>query len=147
MDFNTAINNTGRPVIGNIQDTTVSDEKLKKEIEDVDDDVSDIIKKVNVKSFEYKDKKYGVGKQIGFLANELLNELPEIFSKNIIGKDKEDNLNMNYMKINTVLWKCNQELINKVEHLEATMYEMMEEIKELKGKKKPKAKAKPKVEK
>ena len=147
LDFNTAINNTGRPVIGNIQDTTVSDEKLKKEIEDVDVDVSDIIKKVNVKSFEYKDKKYGVGKQIGFLANELLNELPEIFSKNIIGKDKEDNLNMNYMKINTVLWKCNQELINKVEYLEATMYEMMEEIKELKGKKKPKAKAKPKVEK
>ena len=146
LDFNTAINNTGRPVIGNIQDTTVSDEKLKKEIEDVDVDVSDIIKKVNVKSFEYKDKKYGVGKQIiGFLANELLNELPEVFSKNIIGKDKEDNLNMNYMKINTVLWKCNQELINKVEHLEATMYEMMEEIKELKGKGKAKAKAKAKI--
>ena len=42
-----------------------------------------------------------------------------------------------------VLTKALQETLNKVEHLEASMYEMMEEIKELKGKK-PKAKAKSK---
>ena len=143
LNFNTAINNTGRPVIGNIQDTSVSDEKLKKDIEDVDVDVSGLIKKVNVKSFEYKHKKYGVGKQIGFLANELLDELPEVFSKNIIGKDKEDNLNMNYIKINTVLWKCNQELINKVEHLESRLFEVENFIKDY-VKPKPKAKAKAK---
>ena len=64
-----------------------------------------LLKKINVKSFEYKNEKFGVGKQIGFLANQLLDELPEVFSKNIIGKDREDNLNMNYIKINVCCGK------------------------------------------
>ena len=49
---------------------------------------------------------------------------------------------LNYVKSNTMLWECVQQQQSKIEHLEATMFEMMEEIKELKGKKKPKAKAK-----
>ena len=51
------------------------------------------------------------------------------------------------MKLSVVLWKCCQETLTKVEHLEASMYEMMEDKKELKGKKttKPKAKAKSKT--
>ena len=76
-------------------------------------------------------------------SNELLDELPEVFGKNIIGKDTEDNLNMNYIKINVLLWKCCQGLINKVEHLEAKIFEMMNDIDELK-KGKPTAKAKSK---
>ena len=99
MRYNRTGESLGRSIIGNLLDTSVSDEKLKKNIEDVDVDVSDIVKKINVKSFEYKDEKHGKGQQIGFLANELLDELPEVFSKNIIGKDKEDNLNMNYITV------------------------------------------------
>ena len=99
MRYNRTGESLGRSIIGNLLDTSVSDEKLKKNIEDVDVDVSDIVKKLNVKSFEYKDEKHGKGQQIGFLANELLDELPEVFSKNIIGKDKEDNLNMNYITV------------------------------------------------
>ena len=51
------------------------------------------------------------------------------------------------MKLSVVLWGCCQEQQSKIEHLEASMYEMMEDIKELKGKKttKPKAKAKSKT--
>ena len=52
------------------------------------------------------------------------------------------------MKLSLVLWGALQETLNKVEHLEASMYEMMEEIKELKGKgkgEKPKAKSKSKA--
>ena len=52
-------------------------------------------------------------------------------------------LGINYGKMTAVLTKALQETLNKVEHLEASMYEMMEEIKDLKGKK-PKAKAKSK---
>ena len=50
------------------------------------------------------------------------------------------------MKLSVVLWKCCQEQQSKIEHLEASIYEMID-IKELKGKKttKPKAKAKSKV--
>ena len=55
---------------------------------------------------------------------------------------------LNYVKLNTsVLWGCcSTEQQSKIEHLEATMFEMMEEIKELKvkGKAKAKAKSKPK---
>ena len=88
-------------------DTSVSDEKLDNHIEDVDVEVFDIVEKVNARSFEYKNEKHSKGQQIGFLANELLDELPEVFSQDIIGKDKDDILNMNDLK-NTLLWKCNQ---------------------------------------
>ena len=104
-----------------------------------------LLKKINVKSFEYKNEKFGVGKQIGFLANQLLDELPEVFSKNIIGKDREDNLNMNYIKINVLLWKALQEEIHRREQIESELFEMMNDIEELKkNKPKPKAKSKSK---
>ena len=104
-----------------------------------------LLKKINVKSFEYKIEKFGVGKQIGFLANQLLDELPEVFSKNIIGKDREDNLNMNYIKINVLLWKALQEEIHRREQIESKLFEMMNDIEELKkNKPKPKAKSKSK---
>ena len=53
------------------------------------------------------------------------------------------------MKLSVVLWGCCQETMTKVEHLESSVYELQEEIKELKGKKatKPKAKAKSKANK
>ena len=51
---------------------------------------------------------------------------------------------LSYVKMNSILWGCVREQQQKIEHLEACMFEMMEEIKEVKGKKKPKAKAKPK---
>ena len=47
------------------------------------------------------------------------------------------------MKINLLLWGALQETLTKVEHLEASVYELQEELKEYK-KPKPKAKAKSK---
>ena len=154
LDFNTVIDNTGRSIVGNIIDTTVSDKKLKKNINDIITDASKVIKHVNTKTFEYKDEKYGKGVQFGFVAHDLLEELPDVFSK-IVGQDKDGNYNINHMKLITVLWKSLQEQIlkneeknKKIEHLEATVYEIMEDIKELKGKGKggeAKPKAKPKA--
>ena len=43
LDFDCSIDNTGRSVIGNILDTTVSDERLKTDIEDVDTDFTSCI--------------------------------------------------------------------------------------------------------
>ena len=57
LDFDCSIDNTGRSVIGNILDTTVSDERLKTDIEDVDTDFTSCIKHVKVKTFKYKDDK------------------------------------------------------------------------------------------
>ena len=151
LDFDCSIDNAGRSVIGNILDTTVSDERLKTDIEDVDTDFTSCIKNVKVKTFKYKDDKYKTNDYYGFIAQELKEHLPKE-CKNIVKENKDKTsddkfLSINYMKLSVVLWGCLQETLSKVEHLEASIYEMMEDIKELKGKKttKPKAKAKSKV--
>ena len=153
LDFNTVIDNTGLAVIGNIVDTTVSDKKLKKNINDIITDASKVVKNVNTKTFEYKDEKHGKGVQFGFVANDLLEELPDVFSK-IVGQDKDGNYNINHIKLSVILWKALQEQIlkneekdYKIEHLEARLFEVEDIIKDLKGKKttKPKAKAKSKA--
>ena len=143
LDFNTTIDNTGLGVIGNIVDTTVSDEKLKENINDVECDASMVVKNINVKTFNYKDKKYGVGEQFGFIADELQRELPKEFSK-IVGNDKEGNLNMNFIKLSAVLWKALQEQIVKTEYLEARLFEVENLVQHPKRKPKSKAKAKSK---
>ena len=151
LDFDCVIDNTGRSVIGNILDTTVSDERLKTDIEDVDTDFTSCIKNVKVKTFKYKDDKYKTNDNYGFIAQELKEHLPKecknIVKENKVKNEDETFLSINYMKLSVVLWKCCQEQQSKIEHLESSMYEMMEDIKELKGKKttKPKAKAKSKT--
>ena len=47
---------------------------------------------------------------------------------------------LNYVKLNTLLWGCVQQQQTKIEHLEASVYELIKEVNELK-KVKPKAKA------
>ena len=151
LDFDCVIDNTGRSVIGNILDTTVSDERLKTDIEDVDTDFTSCIKNVKVKTFKYKYDKYKTNDNYGFIAQELKEHLPKecknIVKENKVKNEDETFLSINYMKLSVVLWKCCQEQQSKIEHLESSMYEMMEDIKELKGKKttKPKAKAKSKT--
>ena len=121
-----------------------SDKRKKENIEDVDEDCVDLVKKINVKTYNLKhdEKKKN---HIGFIADELQEILPKQFEA--IVDTSGEFLGINYGKMTAVLTKALQETLNKVEHLEASMYEMMEEIKELKGKKttKPKAKAKSKV--
>ena len=152
LDFDCVIDNTSQNVIGNIINTAVSDKRLKTNIQDIDANYSDCVKNVKLKTFEFKDKKYHNQDKYGMIAQDLLEHLPKEF-KGIVreNKPKKDGdkefLSIDYMKLSVVLWGCLQETLTKVEHLEASMYEMMEDIKELKGKKttKPKAKAKSKT--
>ena len=58
LDFDCDIDNTGRAVIGNIFDTTASDERLKTNIKDVGSNFTECVKNVKIKTFEYKDEKY-----------------------------------------------------------------------------------------
>ena len=57
VDFDAPIDNTGISITGNIIDTTVSDERLKTNIEDVECNFTEFVKNVKVKTFEYTDKK------------------------------------------------------------------------------------------
>ena len=82
--------NTGLPITGNIFDTTVSDERLKTEIEDVDTDFTSCITNVKVKTFKYKDDKYKTNDTYGFIAQELKEHLPKE-CKNIVKENKVKN--------------------------------------------------------
>ena len=151
LDFDCSIDNTGRSVIGNILDTTVSDERLKTDIEDVDTDFTSCIKNVKVKTFKYKDDKYKTNDNYGFIAQELQKHLPKecknIVKENKVKNEDETFLSINYMKLSVVLWKCCQEQQSKIEHLESRLFELEDIVKEMRGKggeTKPKAKAKAK---
>ena len=153
LDFDCDIDNTGRAVIGNIFDTTASDERLKKNIQDVESNYCNCVKNVKIKTFEYIDEKYKDNDKYGMIAQDLLAHLPKEF-KNIVRETKpkkdegEAYLSINYMKLSLVLWGCCQEQQSKIEHLEARLFEVEDIIKELKGKgkgeTKPKSKAKSK---
>ena len=149
LDFNAPIDNTNIAVIGNIVDTTVSDERLKKNVKDVESNYCNCIKNVKIKTFEYKDEKYKDSDKYGMIAQDLLAHLPKEF-KNIVRetKPKKDEgdpyLSINYMKLSLVLWGGLQETLTKVEHLEASVYELQQELKDNR-KSKPKAKSKSKA--
>ena len=151
LDFDCSIDNTGRSVIGNILDTTVSDERLKTNIEDVDTDFTSCITNVKVKTFKYKDDKYKTNDTYGFIAQELKEHLPKecknIVKENKVKNEDETFLSINYMKLSVVLWKALQEEIDKREHIESRLFELEDIVKEMRGKKttKPKAKAKSKT--
>ena len=150
LDFNAPIDNTGIAIIGNIVDTTVSDERLKTNIQDVESNFTECVKNVKVKTFEYTDEKYKNNDKYGFIAQELQEHLPKEFN-HIVKENKEKNsddkyLSINYMKVNLLLWGALQETLTKVEHLESSVYELQEELKDVK-KPKPKSKAKAKAEK
>ena len=145
LDFNAPIDNTNISVIGNIIDTTISDKRLKTNIKDVESNYCDCIKNVKVKTFDYKDEKYKDSDKYGMIAQDLLSHLPKEF-KNIVRETKpkkdegEAYLSINYMKLSVVLWGALQETLNKVEHLEASEYELQNGVKTPKAKAKAKAK-------
>ena len=152
LDFNAPIDNTNIAVIGNIVDTTVSDERLKTNIQDVESNYCDCVKNVKIKTFEYTDEKYKKSDKYGFIAQHLQKHLPKEFN-NIVKETKpkkdegEAYLSINYMKLSVVLWGALQETLTKVEHLESRLFEAEDEIKALKGKPKAKSKSKSKPEK
>lgn len=55
-------------------------------------------------------------------------------------------MGINYGKMSAILWKAVQETLNTVEHLQSSVFELQEELEELK-KRKANAKSKAKAEK
>ena len=154
--YATIIDNAGRNVIGNIIDTTISDEKLKTDIEEYNEECSECVKNVKLHKFNYKNEKYKDNDKYGMVAQELLKHLPNEMKgivREVKDRDSEDTfLTINYVKLSLVLWKSLQEemkrtteMKNQIEDLESSVYELQEAVKELKGKGKAKAKAKAKA--
>ena len=159
LDFNCPIDNTGLLITGNIVDTTVSDERLKTNIKDVECNFTECVKNVKVKTFEYTDEKYKNNDKYGMIAQDLRAHLPKEF-KSIVKENKEKDsddkyLSINYMKVNLLLWGALQEEMAKTEYLESKLFETIARVEALEKRlsqsesslgqsPKPKAKAKAK---
>ena len=130
----------GATLSGELTDT--SDLRKKYDIKSIEHNFTDIVKQIEPKTFKMKDEKeIGINRNhIGFVADEIESVMPKDF-ENIVMENDEGIKQLNYVKLSSVLWGCVKEQQTKIEHLEATMFEMMEEIKEMK---KPKPKPKPK---
>lgn len=93
-----------------------SDKRLKEEVEDVDEDCSELVKNIKVKTDNLKgdDKKKN---HIGFLAQEIVEVLPKKFEA-VINIDGEYT-GINYGKMSAILWTYCQEQQSKTEHSES----------------------------
>lgn len=112
--------------------------------------------KIKPKTFKMKDEKeIGINKNhLGFIADEIKEVIPKEF-ENIVNENDEGIKMLNYIKMNAMLWGCVQQQVSrsetywskmqeqqqKIEWLEASVYELQEAMKNLI---KPKAKAKAK---
>ena len=147
LDFNAPIDNTGISAIGNLVNTTPSDERLKTNIQDIDVNYSDCVKNTKIKTFEYKNEKYKNMDKYGMIAQDLLHNLPNEF-QNIVKENKDKHsddkyFSVDYMRLSVVLWGCLQEEMAKTEYLESKLFETIARVEALE-KPKPKAKAKSK---
>ena len=131
----------GVTLSGELTDT--SDKTKKYDIKHVEHNFTDIVKQIEPKTFKMKDEKeIGIKKNhIGFIADEIESVIPKDFD-NIVMKNDEGIKQLKYVKLSSVLWGAVREQQQKIECLESSVYELIEEVKELKGKSKPRAKAK-----
>ena len=106
--------------------TETSDERLKENIKVITTKCSNIVKKVKVRKYTMKNDEKKIT-NIGFVAQEVKSAIPKEF-QNIVNENNEY-MSLNYGKMTTLLWKCVQEQMLRIDQLE-------EEIKELKGKNK-----------
>ena len=119
----------------------ISDKRLKDQIEDVETDCIEIVKKVPVKKFVMKEDKKKK-KQIGFIAQDVEEAIPDDF-ENIVIKNEDGFFGMDYTKMGVITWKACQEMIHTQENLIERIKSLEAEIKELK-KPKSKSRTKPK---
>ena len=118
----------------------VSDERKKENIEDVDEECSEIIKKIKVNTFNYKEDKKKK-KNIGFIAQDVIKKVPTKFEA--VVNDYGDYMGLDYGKMSSILWKALQEEMTKTEYLESKVFETIARVEALE-KSKPKAKSKSK---
>ena len=120
-----------------------SQKDMKYNIEEADFNFTKIVNSIKPHTFKMKEEKMGITKtHIGFIAEEVEENIPEKVENILVKVDGIKKLS--YVKMNSILWGAVREQQQKIEWLESSMFEMMEEIKELKGKGKAKAKAKAK---
>ena len=128
---------------GDLLDT--SQESMKYDIEEANFNFTEIVNSIKPKTFKMKEEKeLGITKtHIGYIAEDAEKVIPEKIENIIMNVDGIKKLS--YIKMNTILWGAVREQQQKIQNLEASVYELQEAIKDL-TKPKAKAKAKSKAE-
>lgn len=128
------------PLEGDVVDT--SDFIKKYDIKSVEYNFTDIVKRIEPKTFKMKDEKeIGITKNhLGFIADEIMEAIPPEW-ENIVMIDNEGIKKLSYIKLTGILWGACREQQQKIEHLESRLFEVENFIKDIA---KPKAKAKSK---
>ena len=130
---------------GDLVDT--SDKTKKYDIKSIEHNFTEIVKQIEPKTFKMNDEKeIGITKNhLGFIANEIEEVIPDEW-ENIVMTDDEGVKKLSYVKLTGILWGVCREQQNKIEHLESSVYELQEALKDY-IKVKPKAKSKSKTKK
>ena len=120
-----------------------SQKDMKYDIEEADFNFTKIVNSIKPHTLKIKEEKeMGITKShIGFIAEDVKENIPEKVENILVEVDGIKKLS--YVKMNSILWGAVREQQQKIEHLEASVYELQEAMKEL-MKPKPKVKAKSK---
>ncbi len=100
--------------------TETSDEKMKEDIDFVHTNCSDVVKKIPVRKYHMKNDK-NKKLNIGFVAQECLSSITDF--ENVVDVSG-DTMSLNYGRMCSVLWKCVQEQMERVDKLEAEITEL-----------------------
>ena len=131
---------------GDLVDTSQKD--MKYDIEEANFNFTKIVNSIKPHTFKIKEEKeMGMTKtHIGFIAEEVEENIPEKVENILVKVDGIKKLS--YIKMSVIGWGAVRELIdenetmkNKIQHLESSVYELQEAVKELL---KPKPKPTPK---
>ena len=114
---------------GDLVDT--SDFTKKYDIKSIEHNFTDIVKQIEPKTFKMEDEKeIGITKNhLGFIADEIVEAIPPEW-ENIVRVDDEGIKKLSYIKLSGILWGCVREQQTKIEHLEASVYELQEAMKD-----------------
>ena len=93
-----------------------SDERLKRDIQHIEDDTIEMVKNIDVKTFMKTNnmKKH----EIGFIAQQVKANTPEKYG---VVNDEGEYLTMSYDKMTCISWGALQSLIKRVEYLETKL--------------------------
>ena len=94
-----------------------SDERLKRDIQNIEDDTIEMVKNIDVKTFMQTNnmKKH----EIGFIAQQVKANTPEKYG---VVNDEGEYLTMSYDKMTCISWDALQSLIKTVEYLENEIF-------------------------
>lgn len=98
-----------------------SDERLKKNIQSLQDGAIATLEKLRPVSYQWKDERLPSRKIYGFVAQEVQKVLPEIIEE---GTDNDKTLGMSYLDLIAIQTKAIQELHQKIQQLEQRIQEL-----------------------